>query len=92
MRIVAQMGRRTEPLTYWIRAGDRVVRGSVEQNLARISLGLRGYIPDGLLFRISEINTDAPSSFALQDRFVREFLAQMSAPARESMIGTATAP
>ena len=92
MRIVAQMGRRVEPLTYWIRAGDRVVRGAIEQNIARVSLGLRGYIPDGLLFRISEINADATASFALQDRFVREFLAQLSPAARESLIGTLRAP
>jgi EpsI family protein len=92
MRIVAQMGRRVEPLTYWIRAGDRVVRGSIEQNLARISLGLKGYIPDGLLFRVSEINPDAAASFALQDRFVREFLAQLSPAARESVVGTPRAP
>ena len=92
MRIVAQMGRRVEPLTYWIRAGDRVVRGAIEQNVARVSLGLRGYIPDGLLFRISEINADATASFALQDRFVSEFLAQLSPAARESLIGTLRAP
>ena len=92
MRIVAQMGRRVEPLTYWIRAGDRVVRGAIEQNIARVSLGLRGYIPDGLLFRISEINADATASFALHDRFVREFLAQLSPAARESLIGTLRAP
>lgn len=88
MRIVAKLDRRIEPLTYWIRAGDRVVRGSVEQNLARIRLGLRGYIPDGLLFRVSEINPDANASFALQDRFVRDFLAQLSPAARESVIGS----
>ena len=92
MRIVAKLGRRTEPLTYWIRAGDRVVRGSVEQNLARIALGMRGYIPDGLLFRVSEISTDAPGSFALQDRFVREFLGQLSPAAREAFIGVPRAP
>ena len=92
MRIVAKMGRRIEPLTYWIRAGDRVVRGSIEQNMARVSLGLRGYIPDGLLFRVSEINPDATESFALQDRFVREFLGQMPQAARESFIGVPRAP
>lgn len=88
MRIVAQMGRRIEPLTYWIRAGDTVVRGSIEQNLARIRLGLRGYIPDGLLFRVSEVNPDAAASFALQDRFVRDFLAHLTPAARESVIGS----
>jgi EpsI family protein len=92
MRMVAQMGRRVEPITYWIRTGDRVVRGAVEQNIARVSLGLRGYIPDGLLFRVSEINPDTNSSFSLQDRFVREFLAQQAPNARESLIGVPRGP
>lgn len=92
MRIVAQMGRRVEPLTYWIRAGDRVVRGSVEQNLARVSLGLKGYIPDGLLFRVSEINPDAKASFEFQDRFVKDFLGQLSPAARESVVGPPAGP
>jgi EpsI family protein len=88
MRIVAKMGRRVEPLTYWIRAGDRVVRGAIEQNVARIALGMRGYIPDGLLVRVSEINNDANSAFELQDRFVRDFMQQLPVSARESVVGT----
>jgi hypothetical protein len=68
------------------------VRGAIEQNLARVSLGLRGYIPDGLLFRVSEINPDAAAAFELQDRFIRDFLTQMSPAARESMIGTPRQP
>ncbi len=92
MRVVARMGKRVEPLTYWIRSGDRVVRGAVEQNLARMALGLRGYVPDGLLFRVSEVTPDVDAAFSLQDRFVREYLAQLPAAARESYIGALYAP
>ena len=92
MRVVAKMGNRVEPLTYWIRSGDRVVRGAIEQNLARVSLGLRGYIPDGLLFRVSEITPNVDEAFDLQDRFVREYLAQLPEAARESYIGALHAP
>ncbi len=92
MRLVARLGKRNEPITYWIRAGDTVVRGVVEQNLARISLGLRGYIPDGLLFRVSEVTADVDASYALQDRFVGEFLGQLTPAARESLIGSSRAP
>ena len=92
MRVVARMGKRVEPLTYWIRSGDRVVRGAIEQNLARMSLGARGYIPDGLLFLVSEITPDVDAAFGLQDRFVREYLAQLPAAAREAYIGALHAP
>ena len=92
MRVVAKMGNRVEPLTYWIRSGDRVVRGAIEQNLARMSLGLRGYIPDGLLFRVSEVTPNIDAAFDLQDRFVRDYLAQLPEAARESYIGALHAP
>lgn len=92
MRLVARLGRRNEPITYWIRAGDVVVRGALEQNVARIALGLRGYIPDGLLFRVSEVTGEVGASYALHDRFVREFLEQLTPAARESLIGTPRAP
>ena len=71
---------------------DRVVRGSIEQNLARMALGLRGFIPDGLLFRVSEITPDAEAAYGLQDRFVREYLAQLTPAERESVIGALYAP
>jgi EpsI family protein len=92
MRVVARLGNRVEPLTYWIRSGDRVVRGAIEQNLARMALGLRGYIPDGLLFRVSEVTPDVESAYSLQDRFVREYLAQLPPAAREAFIGSPHAP
>lgn len=87
MRIVTRQGQRSEPVTYWIRVGDMVVRGAVEQNLARIRYGLKGYIPDGLLFRVSEISQDVSSSFALQDQFVDNLLSALRPTGRHALIG-----
>ena len=87
MRIMAQHGNRHEPLTYWIRMGDSLVRGAIEQNLTRIGYGLKGYIPDGILFRISEINPDAESSYALQDQFIQSLLPSLTHDARKLLIG-----
>lgn len=74
MRLVARMGPRTEPITYWIRSGDEVVRGWFEQNRARITSGLKGRIPDGLLFRVSTIGVDREQAFRTQEAFIAEFL------------------
>jgi len=65
-----------------------VLRGSLEQSIARIRYGLRGIIPDGMLFRISEITTDVPQAFALQDEFVEELLKNVSPEAKKVLIGT----
>jgi EpsI family protein len=88
MRMTAQAGDRHEPLTYWIRFGDTMVRGPLEQSLARIHYGLQGNIPDGLLFRVSEINLDAEESFALQDEFIRVLLKNLTPEARKMVIGS----
>jgi len=87
MRIVTQLGNRHEPVTYWIRMGDTLVRGAIEQNLARINYGLKGYIPDGILFRVSEINPDIESSFSLQDQFIQSLLPSLTPDARKMLIG-----
>lgn len=87
MRVITEMGRRHEPVTYWIRVGDTVVRGAVEQNLARIRYGLDGRIPDGILFRVSEINADASNSFKTQDQFVEALLPALTPAARKMLVG-----
>lgn len=74
MRIIAFLGNRTEPITYWIRSGDDLVRGWYEQNRSRVSSGLKGVINDGLLVRVSSISGNPASAFAVQEGFIREML------------------
>jgi EpsI family protein len=87
MQLVAAQSTRNEPVTYWMRIGDRVVRGNVEVVLARLSYGLRGYIADGLLFRVSNITVQNEEGFGLQQRFVRDLLASMTAEERRALVG-----
>jgi EpsI family protein len=88
MRVIAELGRRHEPITYWIRLGDELVRGLTEQTIVRIRYGLGGHIPDGILFRISEINQDTEASYALQDRFIGELLPALTPDARKILLGS----
>jgi len=88
MRITTKLGDRHEPVTYWIRMGDKLVRGQAEQTFARITYGLTGAIPDGILFRVSEINRDSQDSFVLQDQFIRALLSSMRPADLEILIGS----
>lgn len=87
MRMVAEQGARVEPITYWMRIGDSVARGWYEQNMARFNYGLKGAIPDGLLFRISNISQDPVSSYELQDLFVRDLLLALDDAGRHMVLG-----
>jgi EpsI family protein len=87
MRLIAEIGSRKENITYWVRFGNRLVLGSLEQALARINFGLHGNIPDGLLFRVSEISGDPDESYALQDEFINSLLDNLTPDDRKFMIG-----
>ena len=83
-------GTRNEPVTYWIRTGDRLTRGSLQMNLARLSLALRGNIADGLLVRVSEVSNDDGTSFALQQQFLRDLTASVQEDQLNMLLGSAT--
>lgn len=74
MRLVGQLGQRREPITYWVRFGHDVVRGNLEQGVSRLRHGLKGEIPDGLLFRVSTLSDNYESAYRAQDRFSRDLL------------------
>lgn len=88
VRMETSMGLRKEPLTFFLRVGDSVARGSKERNLARLKMALHGYLIDGLLFRVSEITDDADASFKLQDKFIQDLLNAVSPEARPRLIGS----
>lgn len=88
-QVPTSMGSRSEPLTYFIRNSRRVTTdGSLQRNLARMEVALRGYVGDGLLVRVSEI-TPAKDAFDLQARFLTDFLGALTPAQRELYIGAA---
>lgn len=87
MRMVGVMGGRVEPITYWMRVGDDVVRGWFEQNGARLRYGMKGLIPDGLLVRVSNISSDTPASYALHAAFVTDMLSAVAPQQRHVLVG-----
>jgi EpsI family protein len=87
-RMSANIGSRVEQVTYWIRIGDRVISGPpTALNIARLEMGLKGYVTDGLLFRVSEISEDDKLSHPLQDQFINDFLHALSPNQQAMMIG-----
>lgn len=87
MRMVAKQGTRNEPITYWIRVGDSLTRGWIEQKLAVIAYGLTGKAPDGLLFRISNVSNDEQDSYRIQQTFLTAILQAMHSEDRHWLIG-----
>lgn len=91
VQLMTTMGpQRTEPLTFFVRVGDGVARGSRDRNLARIRMALQGYRVDGMLFRVSEV-TKRSNAFELQDLFIHDLLNAVGPDGRRRIIGRAGA-
>lgn len=87
MHLVATHGVRNEPITYWIRIGDSLTRGWLEQKLASIGYGLGGKIPDGLLLRVSSISKNENDSYRIQQEFLSDLLNEMKQSDRYWLVG-----
>jgi EpsI family protein len=87
-RMRATIGSRLEHVTYWIRIGDGIISGPpTALNVARLQMSLKGYITDGLLFRVSEVGDDEALSNALQDQFIHDFLIALNPAEQAMMVG-----
>jgi EpsI family protein len=87
MHIVARRDQRIEVITYWIRSGDHVVRGWIEQNKARVLASLSGQIPDGLLVRVSTIADNRDEAFRINALFLADMLAAVTPDERHVLLG-----
>jgi len=72
-------GQRFEPVTYWTTIGEEVVANNSNKKLAELHYGLRGHIPDGLLFRVSSIDRNTAVAFSEQEAFVAQLLPSVEA-------------
>lgn len=79
-RLVATLGRRVEPITYWVTLGDEATLPGVGRKLKQLRHGVAGNVADGMLVRVSSLNPLTPepvatgSPYALQDRFLRDLM------------------
>jgi EpsI family protein len=91
-RVIAQRGRRIEPVTYWLIIGEDVALPGIRRKLHQLRYGLRGEIPDGLLVRVSSLGRDHEAAWALHERFIDELLQALQPAARARLVGTLAVP
>jgi EpsI family protein len=88
-RLVAVQGARIEPITYWITVGDRATLPGLGRKLAQLSYGLKGAVPDGLLFRVSSISRDSAQAYLDQAAFANALLGAVAPVHRIRLAGLA---
>lgn len=86
-RLSATLGRRHEPITYWMRIGDGIARTQWEMKRIQLSNGLMGNIPDGMLVRVSSISVKDADAFELHHDFIDALLTNVDSAGRYHLIG-----
>ncbi len=85
--IVAKLGGRIEPITYWVVVGERIALTGTQQKLAQLSYTTRGVIPDGVLVRVSSIDADSVHAFRMQGAFVADLARALPERDRSFVVG-----
>ena len=88
--IKAVSPQRTEHVLYWTRIGSEFPNGRVAQHLTVLRETLRGRVPDGILIRISVLNTSSEAVLPVLRGFIAALLTESSPAARRLMIGDAS--
>ncbi|ACV34180.1 exosortase-associated protein EpsI, B-type [Accumulibacter sp.] len=83
-----RLGQRREPITYWITVGDRIVQGNAQTKLAEMRFRFAGKTPDGLSFRVSSIDPEAPRAYDLQTNFINQALGSVTSEQRQRLAGS----
>jgi EpsI family protein len=81
---------RLEPVTYWIRTGDRISLSSWQSRFEILKEGVRGRIPDGILVRVSQAlpPTASPeASYQIQASFLSDLYAAADPAAKRLLVG-----
>ncbi len=77
-QFVGQMRNRTEPVTYWLTLGDRVITDRYARFGHLLRLSLNRETADGFLVRVSSLDADTERAFKKQAEFMDELLLAMS--------------
>lgn len=86
--VLATLGGRVEPITYWVIVGDRATITTTERRLVSLRYGLRRRIPEGMLVRVSSIDRDTSAAYRLQADFIRDMVAAIPPAERDRVVGT----
>lgn len=87
-RMVATLGARVEPVTYWITTAGKVSNNTWDMKFQKLSVSLFGKVPDGMLVRISSISGDTASAYDTQRQFASAMVNSISPEHRERFVGS----
>ena len=92
-RLEANSRHRREIVSYWIRIGDLFSTSAFQTRAYLMKTGLQGRIPDGILFRVSQIvpgdlaGVELEKAYARQEEFMTTLATSLRGDAQEMLLG-----
>lgn len=85
--LVATSTGRVEPIVYWTRIGDFLPNSGNQQRVMRLRTEMQGYVPDGVLVRVSTVGVASDETFAGMNHFVGALLRQVDPKLLPALVG-----
>jgi EpsI family protein len=82
--LIAKQNHRVEPITYWLTVGLIAVNNTSSFKFSQLSYGVKGYIPDGMLIRVSSINENTEEAYKKQELFLNKLAAALPEKSRKN--------
>ncbi|MBX3483733.1 exosortase-associated protein EpsI, V-type [Phenylobacterium sp.] len=90
-RVIASTEDRVENIIYWTRLGERLPQSAGDQRTARLQNAMEGYVPDGVLIRLSTFGDVPDVAFNTLDSFIPLMLRAVQPKQLPAFIGTSLA-
>ena len=87
-QLLTQKPNRIEPVTYWMTIGEYVSLPGWRRKVTQLRYGLRGYIADGLLFRVSSLGAETATEYQLQQAFITDLNRAIPEQVRSRVFGS----
>jgi EpsI family protein len=85
--LLAERGDRNECIVYWTRVGSALPTRWRDQRIEMAKANLQGYIPDGMLARVSLVSADPEAAWANLVAFINALVVSVAPPARRLLVG-----
>lgn len=86
-RLETSQAQRSEFVSYWMLIGNQLIKSGLDRKLKQLEFGLQGFIPDGMLFRVSSVGSSMISEFDTQNDFIISLLNSLTEKQRVAVIG-----
>ncbi len=86
-RLRTSLGARLEPITYWFASADTMAATAWDRRVAQMRGVITGSIPDGILFRVSSIDSDPRRAWRMHEQFITTLLDAVPSGTRDRLLG-----